>query len=122
MALIFKLSRPELRLLPAGDTGGRPMEFREDSTFNLDIASLNRLDMASFPTRQHSILLQGHLNHLSHQNSRATKLQKLDDFWTSGSKPEQRSVVASALSVVSKHKSPRSAPPRSGFETIALWR
>jgi hypothetical protein len=46
MALMVDGSSPELRLLP-GDGGGRPMEFREPSTFNLDMASLSRLDMAS---------------------------------------------------------------------------
>jgi hypothetical protein len=39
-------SRPEFRLLP-GETGGRPTEFREFSTFSFDIASLKRFDMAS---------------------------------------------------------------------------
>lgn len=46
MALIVDVSRPELRLLP-GDTGGLPIEFLEFSTFNLDMASLRRLDIAS---------------------------------------------------------------------------
>lgn len=39
-------SSPELRLLP-GDTGGLPVVVREFSTFNFDIASLKRLDIAS---------------------------------------------------------------------------
>lgn len=39
-------SSPELRLLP-GDGGGRPMEFLEVSTFNLDMASFRRFDMGS---------------------------------------------------------------------------
>lgn len=46
MALMVELSRPEFLLL-AGETGGRPTEFREFSTLSFDIASLNRLDMAS---------------------------------------------------------------------------
>ena len=46
MALMVEESSPELRLLP-GDGGGRPMEFREVSTFNLDMASLKRFDIAS---------------------------------------------------------------------------
>ena len=46
IALIVDGSRPELRLAP-GDGGGRPSELRELSTFNLDMASFNRLDMAS---------------------------------------------------------------------------
>lgn len=46
IALIVEESRPELRLAP-GDGGGRPSELRELSTFNFDMASFNRLDMAS---------------------------------------------------------------------------
>ena len=46
IALIVEESRPELRLAPA-DGGGRPRELRGVSTFNLDMASLKRFDMAS---------------------------------------------------------------------------
>ena len=47
MALMVDVSSPELRLLPAGDIGDLPVVLRELSTFNFDIASLSRLDMAS---------------------------------------------------------------------------
>ena len=46
MAWMVDGSRPELRLLP-GDGGGRPREFRDPSTLNLFIASLNRFDSGS---------------------------------------------------------------------------
>lgn len=51
-------SRPELRFAP-GDGGGRPIEFREPSTFNFDMASLRRLDMASELVSQREATAQG---------------------------------------------------------------